>query len=74
MKQLQKKSFTFENVCNIIDKNEDCCICNIADHEEKHGKCTYFTCVNGYDEENDCYWVDGEYFSDYDEEKQEYIK
>ena len=56
-----------------IDKNEEYCMCNIATQTEKHGECTFYTGVNGYDEENNCYWVDGEHFSDYDEEKQEYI-
>ena len=57
-----------------IDNSEDNCMSNIADQTQKHGECTFYTGVSGYDEKNDCYWVDGEYFSDYDDEKHEYVK
>ena len=46
---------------------------NIAIQTTEHGECVYYTGVSEYDKENNCYWVDGEYFRDYDEEKQEYI-
>lgn len=61
-------------VAGSCDKAEALCMDAISAYSEKYGKCTYYTCVNGYDEELGGYWVDGEWFDDYDVENGIYVK
>lgn len=53
---------------------EDDCMYNICAQTPIHGECTWYSGATEFDEENDCYWVCGEYFSDYDTDNQKYIK
>ena len=67
-------SVTITRTASSCDQAEELCMDAIAGYSEEYGDCTYYTCVNGYDEDLGGYWVDGEWFDSYDEENRSYTK
>lgn len=63
---------SFIHTATDCDEAENLCMCDIANEEENHGGCTYYTCVNSVEE--DGYWVYGEWFDGYDEKRGMYYK
>lgn len=50
------------------EKNEEECMCGIADAEEKHGECEFYSSVTDGE-----HFVDGEYYDYYDYENECYV-
>lgn len=50
------------------DDNEELCMCRIAQAEDNHGKCKYYTSVTDGE-----HFINGEYYDYYDEENECYV-